>query len=280
MGAIVSNGGSANKDFYTIAFGKLNKGRGEQRQQFETVYGRLIGISIRNRDSKDANGNILDTKRFLDLDFRDGNEFFCISGELYGSNMNRVLQFLVPIQDFMAGDVYVSAWPSRNINPQTNQPYTNVSVRFKGPADAEPQKIEKVDLPGIEEVYIPQTGETVKSRKRMMETVDGFIRDLQARLAPKPGFAPEDQEEDMPEDTVDPRPQAGYQPQGGYGPQPGYQGQGYQPQVGNGAQSGYQGGGFAPQQGQQGQQYPGYPQHGNGYQGGGYQGNGYNGGNR
>lgn len=282
MGAI----NNQRKEFYTIGYGKLNKGRGETRQSFDTVYGNLTGISFRNAN---INGEEIPV---IDFNFRDGDELFCISERKYSGNCNQIVRTLVNIPDFNAGQVYVSAWQKTGKDGRT---YTNISVRFKKNGEHDFTKIEWADLPDIETVKGPN-GEVFKSTVKRDKAVDDLINNIMGRLD-KP-----QELEDLPEGNEgdpDPRPtfvdadaygrpgaqQPGYAPQGqGYGQQgPGYaqQGPGYAPQgPGFGPQGpgyaqpgqgyGQQGPAYGQGYGQQGPAAPAYPaQPGGGYNNGG-----------
>lgn len=267
MGAI----NSQRKDYYKIGFGKLNKGRGDQRQQFETVFGYFTGIHVR-----DANVNG-ETKRFVDFDFRDGNEYFCVSSELYGNNTDTIIRSIVSIPDYNAGMVYISAWPV----DKNGRTYTNVSVKFKGQNDNSPQRLEWAPLPDWQEGTIQQTGETFKSRKARNEAIDKYIEQIKARLNSGSQQGQDYVEEDLPEGDPDPvgAPDPGFAPEHGRYPQQQggyYPGQGAPQQYpGGGLQGGYPQGGYPQQQpyGPQGG-YPSYPGEGYGPQGG-YNGGGY-----
>ena len=247
MGAI----NSQRRDYYTIGYGKLNKGRGNERQQFDTVFGTLVGLNVRKGN---VNG---EEKEFVDFNFQDGNELFCVSSELYGNNCNQIIRSLVNIPDYSAGQVYISAWGVE----KNGRTYTNISVKFKKPGDTQPQRLEWADIPEIENITLP-TGELFKSSKKRNEAVLHYIDVIKSKFgAAGNGLGPDD---DLPADgDVDPQPAAGFvdQPryQGGAAPQGGYQGPQYPGQPA--PQGGYQGG-------YQGPQYPGQPAPQGGYQGG------------
>ena len=289
MGMNAHAGNTSNRIILEIRDNRLSRRTADgQFEQFDSVYGQLIGIKPRKFDKKDSNGQVIETREYVDFNFRDGNEFFTISGGLRSMPMERIVQKLAVIQNIANGLVYVYAWPADKTG-LNGKPFTNIAVRFQGPNDAEPQKIEtSAELPKFETQVI--SGQTFKITKPHYDAVDRLIAEINSRLGTQAAVAPDGEpvQEDMPEAISDPQPgfapsQGGYAqpqqrpaygaPQGGYpAPQGGQSPYGAQPAPYGGQPAYPQGGGYPGPQG-------GYPPYG-APAAGGYQGGGYNGGTR
>lgn len=302
MGYNKMDGNTSNRVILQIQDGFLTRKIAEgQFEQYKSVFGQLLRINVRPYDKKDANGAVIETRHYVDFDFRDGNDFFSISGGLHSQAMERIIQKLAVIPDLANGVVTVYAWPAEKMG-KNGKPYNNIAVRFQGPNDASPQKVDGfAQVPPVtEETY---KGVAVRVDKEHNEAVMRLIEDINARLKARPQVSPDG--DPVPESN-DPVPAYNQQPGYGAAPAPAqYGGQpapapmpGYNQQPGYGAApapapgqpyggqpaypAGVQVGSPAPAPGQQpgggynGQGYQGGGYNG-GYQGGGYQGGGYNG---
>lgn len=145
------------KTYYTIAFGKLKRYEGDGvSSEFTGIDGIFTGITQRSRD---ING---EKKTFIDFNFVDGGEVFCVSCEKFSNNGNAIISCLANITDF-SKKVLIETWQTN----KDGRSYTNVSVKQDG------QRVSWLELPKPESFTI-QTGETVKSTKKR----DAFVEEL------------------------------------------------------------------------------------------------------
>lgn len=189
------------KTYYTLAYGKLKRFEGNGvTSEFDGVDGIVTGITERMRA---VNG---EDKTFIDVNFKDGQEVFCISCEKYNNNGNTILRCLANVTDFTK-KILVEAWQTE----KNGRSYTNISVKQDG------QRVHWVDIPEIESFQLP-TGEVVKSPKKRNEFIDNLIVEINARIhgnsvAPsQPAAEDPAPEEDMPGGDIP--------PYGGYAPAP------------------------------------------------------------
>lgn len=183
------------KTYYTIAFGKLKRYEGDGvTSEFTGIDGIFTGITQRSRE---ING---EKKSFVDFNFVDGGEIFCVSCEKFSNNGNSIISCLANITDF-SKKILIETWQTN----KDGRSYTNVSVKQDG------QRISWMELPKPES-YTIATGETVKSTKKR----DAFVEELILKInAAVNGEAPaEKAKEQAPEPQYD----GPMDPQGGYYP--------------------------------------------------------------
>ena len=152
--------------FYSIAYGKIRIGKGDNLEEFTGIDGFLKDIVIRKAT---MNG---EEKTMTEFRFVDEGEPFCISCELYGSYSNTILKSLANIQDF-SQKILIETYLSKKEN--VDNPLTNISVTQNG------EQVRWIEIPSVEKFTL-DTGEIVKSTKKRDAFIDSVISDLQMRL--------------------------------------------------------------------------------------------------
>lgn len=152
--------------YYSIAYGKIRSGKGENLEEYTGIDGFLKEIVIRKAI---MNG---EEKTMTEFRFVDEGEPFSISCELYGSYSNTILRSLANIQDF-SQKILIETYLSKKENVEN--PLTNISVKQNG------EQVRWVEIPSVEKFTL-DTGEIVKSTKKRDAFIDSVISDLQMRL--------------------------------------------------------------------------------------------------
>lgn len=191
------------KTYYTIAYGNIRRYESDgTTSEFSGIDGVFRGVTERTRE---VSG---EKKLFVDFNFVDGNDNFCISCEKFSGTCNSLARTLVNIPDF-SKKVLIETW-SREDNGRT---YTNVSVKQDG------NRISWVDIPAIETFQI-QTGETVKSTKKRDDYIESLLEVLNKSVnAPTPNAKQAETgletHDDLPGD-IPPMYEPGYAPDNNY----------------------------------------------------------------
>ena len=174
------------KSYYTLAYGKLKHFEKDGgTSEYDGIDGIFTGVTERTRE---VNG---EKKVFIDINFRDGNEDFCISCEKYNNNGNTILRCLKNAN--LSVKVLIETWQTE----KNGRSYTNISVKQEG------KRVPWIDIPEIETFDLP-TGERAKSPKKRNAFIDNLIAELNAAVNggvashPAPTVVDPEPEEDVP----------------------------------------------------------------------------------
>lgn len=149
------------KTYYSISDGKLKRYEGDGKiSEFDAIDGIFQGISQRTRE---INGEMMN---FVDFNFTDEGERFCVSCVKFSSPCNTIVSCLVNVKDF-ASKILISVWKK--------DAYTNVSVSQND------QKVPWVDLPKKESFTLP-SGEIATSFKKRNDFIEKTIADINAAV--------------------------------------------------------------------------------------------------